>query len=182
MTYILEDPSRSDISPPEELTCSLSHPHKKTIEVCKHLARVCDLTTPNMAAPSCEDRVEDRHNRSIPTLICPWEHNNPHVDESAFVLTKDLSDIGIGIVSNQPIRATEVLVGLWPDEQVADEPWFFLGDVKRIAPLGGGFWIMGVALTEFANQDHQDALRPLRSLAERLRVPSPVSTEPMRAT
>jgi hypothetical protein len=155
---------------------------KKTIEVCKHLARVCDLTTPNMAAPSCEDRVEDRHNRSIPTLICPWEQNNPRVDESAFVLTKDLSDIGIGIVSSQPIRATELLVGLWPDEQVADEPWFFLGDVKRIAPLGGGFWIMGVALTEFANQEHQDALGPLRSLAERLRVPPPVSTEPLRAT
>ena len=99
----------------------------------------------------------------------------PCVDEAAFVLTKDISDAGIGIVANQPICANEVLVALWPDEGVSKSPWFFLSEVRRNAPLGGGFWILGIELTEFANDEYMDLLKPLRPLAERLRTPKPVS-------
>ncbi len=148
---------------------------KKRLEVRKYLARICDLTTPNYAAPSDEERSEDRHNRSIPTLICPWENNLPCVDEAAFVLTKDISDAGIGIVANQPICADDVLVGLWLEENGSESPWFFLSEVRRNAPLGGGFWILGIELTEFANHEYQNVLKPLRKLAERLRVPKPIS-------
>ena len=98
----------------------------------------------------------------------------PCVDECAFVLTKDLSDAGIGIVANQPICASKVLIGIWPNEKVANEPWFFVSEVIRNAPLGGGFWVLGIELTEFANQEYQDVLKPLQTLAERLRVPTPV--------
>jgi len=148
---------------------------KKRGNVRKYLARICDHTTPNYAAPSDDERTENRHNRSIPTLIVPWENNMPCVDEAAFVLTKDISDAGIGIIANQPICANEVLVALWPDEGVSKSPWFFLSEVRRNAPLGGGFWILGIELTEFANDEYMDLLKPLRPLAERLRTPKPVS-------
>jgi len=150
---------------------------KNRCDVRKYLARICDLTTPNYAAPSDDERAENRRNRSIPTLICPWEDNVPCVDEAAFVLTKDISDAGIGIVANQPICAHEVLVALWPNDEVSDAPWFFLSKVIRNAPLGGGFWILGIELTEFATAEYQDLVRPLLPLAERLRAPKPVNVE-----
>ena len=45
--------------------------YKKSIEARKYLARICNLATPNYAVPSEAERTENRHNRSIPTLICP---------------------------------------------------------------------------------------------------------------
>jgi hypothetical protein len=148
---------------------------KKRGDVRRYLARICDHTTPNYAAPCEDERAKNRHNRSIPTLICPWENGMPCVDEAAFVLTKDISDAEIGIVSNQPICANEVLVALWPGEEVSQTPWFFLCEVRRNAPLGGGFWILGVELIEFANAEYQNLIKPLMPLAERLRVPTPVN-------
>ena len=146
---------------------------KKLLKVKGYLARICDCTSPNLAAPGGdEERAENRHNRCIPTLICPWENDKPCVRESTMVLTKDLTEIGIGIVAHQPIRAEQVLVGLWSDERVAKQPWFFIGDVRRNTPLGGGFWVLGVALTEFANDNYRDVLHDVMPLARRLRTPT----------
>ena len=148
---------------------------KQQNDVKTMLARICDHTTPNMAAPSEHDRTENRFNRSIPTLLCPWENGEPCPDDNVFVLTKDVSDIGIGIIAHQPIRVANVVVGLWPNDEIAAEPWFFTGEVKRNAPMGGGFWIMGIELTDCLNLDFSDALQSLRRLAKRLRVPATVA-------
>jgi len=91
-----------------------------------------------------------------------------------FVLTKDLSDIGMGIVAHQPIRATEVLIAVSIDDDMTNEPWFFIGKMKRISAIGGGFWILGVELTKFANDEYRDVLQPLLATASRLRVAVPV--------
>lgn len=90
------------------------------------------------------------------------------------MLTKDLADVGIGIVINQPIYAKELLVALWPDEDDSESAWFFVSEVRRNAQLGGGFWILGVELTSFANEEYQKVLAPLLPLAKRLRAASPV--------
>jgi hypothetical protein len=147
---------------------------KKRLKVKRYLARICDCTSPNLAAPADDERAENRYNRCIPTLICPWEDGEPCVNECTIVLTKDFAENGIGIVANQPIRADKVLVGVWSDERVANVPWFFLGDVRRNTPLGGGFWIVGVALTEFANDEYRDVLHDVMPLALRLRTPNAV--------
>jgi hypothetical protein len=90
------------------------------------------------------------------------------------VLTKDLAEMGIGLVANQPIRAEQVVVGLWGDERIASVPWFFIGDVRANTPLGGGFWVLGIELNEFANTEYRDVLKDLIPLASRLRAPKPL--------
>ena len=101
----------------------------------------------------------------------------PCLDEATFVLTKDISLGGIGIIANKKIRSGELLVCLWPDENVSESPCFFLGKVRRNSRIGGGFWILGIELMEFANQEHQNVLDVMRPIAEGLLTPTAIDTE-----
>ena len=149
--------------------------HKKTVDLYPYIRQICDLTTPNLAT-MVAGRSEDRFNRTIPTLLCPWENDRPVVDECAICLTSDLADRGIRLVLAQPFRAERVAVGYWIGSNQMREPWFFLGDVRRNQPIGGGFWAVGIELTEYANTDHQEAFADLRETAAKLL--SPVAVAP----
>lgn len=147
---------------------------KKTVDLCPYIRQICDLTTPNMATMFA-GRSENRCNRTIPTLLCPWEDDRPLVDECAICLTSDLADRGIRLVLSQPFRAESVAVGYWIDSDQMTNPWFFLGEVRRNQPIGGGFWAVGIELTEFANDNHGEAFVELREPAGKLLAPVPIS-------
>ena len=142
---------------------------KSSPEVLKHLRRIVDLTVPNQSPGAINDRVETRSNRAIPALLCPWENGLPRADEHVFVVTKDLSSDGIGIVLPQPFRAHKVLLGFWLNDEVMDEPWLFLGTTQNLQKLGGGFWTLGVQLTEFLTKNQQQKCASLAPLLARLR-------------
>ena len=142
--------------------------HKKVVDVFPYLRRICDLTTPNLPGRGAEDRSENRYNRTIPTLLCPWENEAPVAAESVIVLTKDLTDRGVGLVLNQPVRAGDVVVGFWLPGVDMTGPWYLLGKTLRSIPFGGGFWTVGVELTEYANQDYSEQLEVLKTVASKL--------------
>ena len=148
---------------------------KKSLDIASQLRRLCDLTTPNLCIREKPSRRKDRYNRAIPTLLCPWEGDRPVEDESTIVLTRDISDSGVGLVLSQPFRANRVLVGFFFDAWDPGQPWFFLGDVLRNMAFGGGYWNVGVELDEFANSIYPEKVKPLRALAAKL-LP-PVSAE-----
>ncbi len=148
--------------------------HKKIVDLYPYIRQICDLTTPNLATMFA-GRSEDRFNRTIPTLLCPWEDDRPVVDECAICLTSDLADRGVRLVLTQPFRAETVAVGYWIDAEHMCEPWFFLGEVRRNQPIGGGFWAVGIELTEFANTVHREAFADLRASAAKLLAPVAVA-------
>ncbi len=67
-------------------------------------------------------------------------------------------------------------MGYWIGSVEMPQPWFFLGDVRRIRPIGGGFWSVGVEFTEYANEEHHQALAPLVKLAANLLPPDEVDS------
>jgi hypothetical protein len=144
---------------------------KPSIDLCPYVRRICDLTTPNLPNVASVARSENRSNRAIPTLICPWENSKPVVDECSTCLTTDLSDRGARLVLPQPVHVEQVLLGYWIDEADMPDPWFFLGEVRRCQAAGGGFWNLGVELIELANNQYRDDLSPLREHAARLLPP-----------
>ena len=148
---------------------------KKTVDVQPYIRRLCDLTTPNLTA-KIEGRSENRYNRSIPTLLGPWQDDCPSGDECIICLTSDMSDRGVSLILSQPFRADAVVVGYWVASDEISEPWFFLGNIRRNQAIGGGFWKLGIELAEFANLDSIDALAVLKPLAERLRAPADLVT------
>ena len=148
---------------------------KKTVDIQPYIRRLCDLTTPNLAT-TFEGRSENRYNRTIPTLLSPWKDDRPLGDECIIGLTSDVADRGVRLVLNQPFRADAVVVGYWISSDAMSEPYFFLGNIRRNQAIGGGFWAVGIELTEFANTNYNETLAVLEPLAAKLLSPVEVAT------
>ena len=121
----------------------------KLVEVQKYIRRLADLTSPNLCSVEGELRATSRQNRVLPTILIPVEKNEPVVGEATPALTKDVSDDGVGLVLHQPLHVEQVAIGLWLAEE--ETPWFFQGEVRQNSRIGGGYWVIGVKLTEVLN-------------------------------
>jgi hypothetical protein len=155
---------------------------KKNVDFQRYIRRLIDRTSPNRAGSGCMERYENRHNRIIPALLCPWEHKAPIVSKAVVVLTKDFADRGIGLVLSDAFDAKDVVVGFCHPEATAKEPLFFLGAKRTSDPIGGGFWLFGVELIEFMNETWRVELEPLFPMAVNLLPPScPGSKDPVAA-
>jgi hypothetical protein len=148
---------------------------KKIVDVSPHVQRICNITTPNFA-PIPMGRSDNRYNRAIPTLLGPWQDDHPLVEECIVGLTTNLSDRGVGLVLYQPFLADEVVVGYWVSSELMHNPLFFLGNVRRNQPIGGGFWLVGIEFTEYANAEHAETLAALFPLAATLLSPAEKAT------
>jgi hypothetical protein len=99
----------------------------------------------------------------LPVLLAPWEQGEPVVDESTYAITKDFSDRGLSLTLPQPFKADQIVVGLW-----LESPRFMLGEIRQSTPLGGGFWQLGVELTDFLKPAEYPQIGSLVPLAARL--------------
>ncbi|MCI0360465.1 MAG: hypothetical protein L0211_18465, partial [Planctomycetaceae bacterium] len=143
---------------------------KQAAHVQSRLRRIVDLTVPNFSPELERDRIECRSNRVIPALLCPWRNDAPDIERHAFVLTRDISSDGAGLVLNTPFRDQELLLGFWLDPGVMPEPWLFLGNVQHLRKWGGGYWTLGVHLTEFAGSGMRGKFACLSPLLSQLHV------------
>ncbi len=142
------------------------------VEVGRHLSRLSDLTIPNDPGTSKLDRFENRNNRSLPALLCPWEKGKPIVSKAMLVITKDVADRGVGLILNQRFDPINVMIGLHVQPVTGQEPWFFLGAKRSEVPIGSGFWSMGVEIKTFLKLDERPELAPLLPIAQKLLSPS----------
>jgi len=137
---------------------------KKQMEVHKLIRRAVDVSSPNRPPSDGELRWENRSNRTIPVLLAPFEGGEPSVCEMTIALTKDFSGQGLALVLHQPFRAESVVIGFWAE----GEAEFVLGEVRQNAPLGGGYWQVGLELTERIAVADYPALAALVPQAARL--------------
>ncbi len=132
------------------------------LEVHKLTRRLIDSSCPTRPPMSGDSRWEDRSNRTIPVLLAPIVGDELQFDEIAIALTKNLSGQGLALVLHQPFWAEGVVIGFWHN----GEPEFVRGEIRQNAPLGGGFWQLGIELTERvtrAEMRELDRLAPLTS-------------------
>ena len=132
------------------------------------LRQISDFTTSGWLARSNDKRTDYRYNRAIPALLVRWDDGRPVEDEWAIVLTRDISDNGVGLLLGMPIDVDEVVIGFWLPDENMHAPWFFVGQPHYCAPIGGGYWTLGVQLVEFANDKYREELQCLLPLAEKL--------------
>lgn len=144
---------------------------KTTVDLFPYVRRICDLTTPNLPNVASVDRSENRSNRTIPTLICPWDAGHPAVEECTTCLTGDLSDRGARLILMRRLHVEQVVLGYWIDSVDMPEPWFFLAEARRCHPAGGGFWNLGVEFTQLASDAYREELMPLKEQVAQLLPP-----------
>ena len=147
----------------------------RTADIQRLMRRVCDLTTPNITNGSELQRGENRYNRAIPTLVCPYSDGQIDPSDAFVAITKDLSDEGVGLILTQEIDPTDALLAIWlPPEQ---QPWFFHACVRRCDAIGGGYWIAGLELLDVAKNATRGRLEQLLILAQQLLPPqTPAAT------
>lgn len=119
-------------------------PRDTQFEVNRIIRRLINASTPNRVPLHGESRWESRSNRTIPVLLVPYDHNELSVSEVAYALTKNLSSQGLALVLHQPLRAEQIVVGIWSSAQAH----FVSGKVRQSVALGGGFWQIGMETTK----------------------------------
>jgi len=113
-------------------------------------------------------RRTSRTIRILPALLAPWKDGQPLVEAACFGITQNLSDTGVALILTAPFEHDEVCVGIpIPKDETAD-PYYFVGRATHLTPIGGGFWTLGIALTDCATESFPDKVRALRHLARRL--------------
>ena len=133
---------------------------RKQQEVWKCLRRILDSRTVSGLRREGDERNDKRSALCLPALVLPCLDGEPTRDEPMYAVTKDLSDDGVAILACRELRDAQVIGAIW-----ADGPIFFLGEVRQCWPFGGGFWQIGVRLSEIIPAGEVGALR---SWAERL--------------
>lgn len=135
------------------------------------LRRIGDLTVPNFTTAGGVARNAHRHNRTIPTLLCPWVDNRPDVSRCAMVITKDIGDEGVGLLLTHPFTGPDVVVGYNLPDDAIPEPWYFRGSIQHNTALGGGFWALGVSFAEYMPTQWHSGLAELLPFAQKLLPP-----------
>lgn len=151
---------------------------KKQFEVHGFIRRLVDHSTSGVQCQDEEVRKEKRINRTLPVLIVPFDGEEPDVSSAVFAVTKDLSSEGVAILSQQPVESDELIVGFWSDSRCE----FVRGNVCYRRPADGGYWQLGVALTEVVPRSDNLALLELSRMADRLTVTSDDGMGSVRVT
>lgn len=134
------------------------------LDVHKLIRRLIDSSSPNMPPVRGNVRWEDRSNRTLPVVLLPIANGRPQLAEAATAITKNLSSQGLALVLHQPFWAEGVLIGFL-DNGV---PEFVRGEIRQNAAIGGGFWQLGIELTERVSSSDVPEIEHLRDLVERL--------------
>ena len=140
----------------------------RQLEVHSVLRRVMDESSPNRPPEEGDSRWEDRSCRTIPVVLAPYDDGRPIVDEATIALTKDISSQGMALVLTHPFRAGQVVVGIRQEDHLE----CLLGEIRQNAPLGAGFWQIGIELIEHLMPTEHPGLSALAPLAQKLKAPS----------
>ena len=133
------------------------------IELQNYLERLADVTEPQ-PANIVELRIEERHSRTLPTLVTPWGENGPAIDQAMFVVTKNLSATGVSLISQTTVETDNLLMVLLNQSEFR----FLKGLVRYCRPIEGGFMQVGVELERIVDPCEFPKLQQLAQLIARL--------------
>ena len=133
-------------------------------EVQRLIRRLMDASAFSHVRSSDEARGENRSSFTMPVLITPCEDDAAILDQSVFGITKDWSSQGVAVIAQCLRLPNTVVLGLLLESR----PHFLLGQVRTTAPIGGGFWQLGIEITELLKADSSAGLRELLPLVAQL--------------
>jgi len=119
----------------------------REMEVQSFILKIVNNNCPELQAMIEGPRLDRRVNLTLVVLIVPMEGKKLMVEDAFTTVTKEFSGSGVGLVLHEPIGLDEVIVGFrWEGEMN-----FFRAKAKHLNPLGGGFYQLGLRLTEMVH-------------------------------
>jgi hypothetical protein len=130
---------------------------KTRVELENYLSHISDITNPQGGSEE-QKRKESRVSRIFPVLLAPWENDGPVMTQCTYGLTRDLSGHGVSVVIQRPFRKSEVVVGVWPTNEMltagSSQPGFILGEVRQEFEIGAAYYHLGILLKELVSAEH----------------------------
>jgi hypothetical protein len=89
-------------------------------------------------------RVERRVNLTEVVHLVPVENKSPAIGRACTAVTKEFSSTGTSVVVREAFPEDEMFLGL----QLEGETKWVRAKAKHLRPMGGGFHLLGLRLTE----------------------------------
>ncbi len=89
-------------------------------------------------------RLEGRVNLTLVVMIIPVDGKELKAEQAFTAVTKEFSTTGLAVVLGQPMGLDEVVVGFRREQEMA----FARATAKHLNPIGGGFFQLGLRLSQ----------------------------------
>jgi hypothetical protein len=116
----------------------------KAAKVRAVVLRLVNKHCPGRTAPLEDPRIDNRVDLVVAVMVVPIEEEQILVDRAFTTVTKDFSSTGAGIVLDRPCRFRQAILAL----RIEGETTFVRVEAKHVAPMGGGFFHLGLHLVE----------------------------------
>jgi hypothetical protein len=121
------------------------------------ILNVVNNNCPELAALVEGPRLENRVNLTVVVLVVPVENDRPLVGKAFTAVTKEFSTTGLAVVLDGPMGLDEAIVGFrWQREMT-----FIRAATRHLNPMGGGFFQLGLQLTEVVHPSDVPGLESL---------------------
>jgi hypothetical protein len=103
-------------------------------------------------------RRDNRVNLCLVVLVAPLEHEKILIDETFYAVTKEFSVNGVGIILDKQRALDKVILGFSSEGDMT----YFRAKAKHLSPMGGGFYHLGLEMTELVPNSHYPQLEALK--------------------
>ncbi len=129
----------------------------KIREVHGFVLKVVNNNCPEIKAQFEGPRLDYRVNLTVVVVVIPLEGGKPRLGRAFTAVTKEFSAEGVGVVLDEPPHLDHVVLGFrWEGEMV-----YLRAEAKHVNPLGGGFYQVGLHMTEVLKEGDYPELRGL---------------------
>jgi hypothetical protein len=129
----------------------------KELAVQSFLVKIVNNNCPEVAALMDGPRLEGRVNMTLVLLVVPIEDKELRIDQAFSAVSKEISTTGVALVLDEPLELDEVMVGFhWQNEML-----WARAKARHLDPMGGGFFQLGLRLTEMVALGDHPRLRSL---------------------
>jgi hypothetical protein len=117
---------------------------KKDLRVQTLILKLVNNHCPELKAMLEGPRADSRVNLTVVVMVVPLKDSHLQADRAFSAVTKEFSCAGTSIVTDQPVKFGEAVVGF----RVGGEMAYFRATAKHASPMGGGFHQLGLQLVD----------------------------------
>ena len=117
---------------------------KKDTAVQSFLVSLLNENCPALREQLDGPRLEGRVNLTLVLIVVPVEQGKPHPRKAFCATTKEFSSNGVALVVDRPYGIEEAMLGF---RRRGSMTWL-RAKARHLNPMGGGFFQLGLRLTE----------------------------------
>lgn len=142
----------------EESAVLLFKSNQQRREVQRLLMKIANRNCERVSEVIEGPRLDPRVPLTVAVQVAPLVDGKARVDASFAAVTKECSSMGLSLIVDHPIHHDELILGLnWQGEMT-----YVRGEYRHQAPLGAGFWVVGLKLVEVLDANDYPRLRELK--------------------